>query len=786
MFGERVRSPSMTDCVFEERQSMPNAPQVPLQSDTGALVFGDARLRDLIERIPDVIWTADQSGTCTYISPNVERVLGVSPACFCDGAHSIWLDAIHPDDRDEVGRAYAALFEHHTAFSVEYRFHAQDGRWRWLHLRALSVYARDDKWYADGILCDITERKSAELLLRQSEERLKILIGCAKGIAFEFDAEGYYLNVWTNDESLLARPAKELIGRTVAEVLGNEFADPLVARIRRVLASGMSDSFEYSLDLPGGRRYFVSDLVDVPATDELPRVAMLIRDITELRAATESLRQSEERFRQLVEASPDAIGVGQNGVIRFANPAMAKLYGYDRPDELVGRPILDFVHPSEHAVVTEISAQVLSGKALVHQHRYLRRDGTTVEAEASRLPIEFEGAPAILGMMRDMTERKQLEARALSMDRLASMGRLAAGIGHEINNPLAFVIENLSLALEELEHEPRPDLVEMLRHAAEGADRIRRVVRELKTFSRSEDETRSAVDVESVIESSINMAFNEIRHRAELVRDFERMPPVIANRSQLGQVFLNLLVNAAQAIPEGRAAANRIGVRTRLVGDRVVAEVSDTGPGITDTDLPHIFEGFFTTKPVGGGTGLGLSISREIVTALGGTIEVETRVGQGSTFKVSLPAVAVTAPPLRSTRVQASTKRRGRILVIDDEPLVGVILRRSLGREHDVTVTSGARHALELLRKGEGFDAIVCDVMMPDITGMEFHEQLERELPALAEKVVFLTGGSFTAHAREFLDRTAQPIVEKPFDGQVLRALIRDRMDRADARTALL
>jgi CheY-like chemotaxis protein len=343
------------------------------------------------------------------------------------------------------------------------------------------------------------------------------------------------------------------------------------------------------------------------------------------------------------------------------------------------------------------------------------------------------------------------------------------------------VLENLKLALEELGPDFHPEIVEMLQNAAEGAERIRRVVGDLKTFSRGEDETQRDVDVERVIESSISMASNEIRHRAELVKDFGRVPAVKANESRLGQVFLNLLMNAAEAIPEGRASSNRIRISTRLVVDRVVVEVSDSGAGILPADLPHIFQGFFTTKPFGNGTGLGLSISRDIVNAIGGTIEVDSTVGSGSTFRISLP-VATSSARVRSAPTPAPGTRRGRVLVIDDEPLVGLVLRRSLGREHDVTLTSGAHEAFALLRKGDQFDAIFCDLMMPDVTGMDFHEQLERELPEQAQKVVFLTGGSFTSRAREFLDQTAQPVVEKPFDGKALRALVREFVEHADAK----
>jgi CheY-like chemotaxis protein len=237
---------------------------------------------------------------------------------------------------------------------------------------------------------------------------------------------------------------------------------------------------------------------------------------------------------------------------------------------------------------------------------------------------------------------------------------------------------------------------------------------------------------------------------------------------------LNLVVNAAQAIPEGAADQNEIRVVTRLDDrGRVVVEVHDTGSGIAEAVLPRIFDPFFTTKPVGVGTGLGLAICHRIVAAAGGQLTVESQVGKGTVFRTTLPALEGDADQASPLPAAVAPGRRGRVLVIDDEPLLGTAIRRMLSAEHDVVVVTAARDALALVSRGERYDVLLCDLMMPEVTGMELHAELLRSCPELAEQMVFMTGGAFTSRAREFLDEVRNPRLEKPFDVGTIKALVR-------------
>jgi CheY-like chemotaxis protein len=279
------------------------------------------------------------------------------------------------------------------------------------------------------------------------------------------------------------------------------------------------------------------------------------------------------------------------------------------------------------------------------------------------------------------------------------------------------------------------------------------------------------------------MMDNEIRHGARLVKDFAPVPDVVANEARLGQVFLNLLLNAVQALPEGRSERNEIRIVVRSpTAERVVVEVHDNGVGIPAHVRARIFEPFFTTKPIGVGTGLGLAICHGIVTSLGGTLSVESEPGHGSVFRVELPAArsttgvtptvgVVDAPPQL-----ASPTVHGRILVIDDEAAVCSSLQRLLAGEGDVVTVTSAREALELIGSGERFDVLLCDVMMPGMDAPALYEELLEVAPAQAERMVFMTGGAFTARARDFLERVPNARVDKPFDVAALRALVRARV----------
>lgn len=381
---------------------------------------------------------------------------------------------------------------------------------------------------------------------------------------------------------------------------------------------------------------------------------------------------------------------------------------------------------------------------------------------------------------RRATEHAEMEARLAFADRMTSVGTLTAGVAHELNNPLMYVLSNLHLTKEELESHGDvswvPRVRQQLDEAVEGARRMQHIVRDLKAFSRIDDAQGGPTDVGAVLESSINMCWNEIRHRATLDRDLGEAPAVDAGESRLGQVFLNLLINAVQAMPARPPSANRIVVRTYTDEDGwAVVEIEDNGTGIEPRRVGQIFEPFFTTKGVSEGTGLGLSISRNIVRDAGGTIEVKSTPGSGSTFVVRLPPSKAQRIPSRDEMPAAVTPAaRARVIVVDDEPLVGRSIRRAL-REHDVEVYSQGHEAIARLRADAPFDLVFLDLMMPNVSGADVYCEVTRKRPELASRFIFMTGGAFTAETRAFLEREDVACLEKPFELGQIREIVAER-----------
>ena len=485
----------------------------------------------------------------------------------------------------------------------------------------------------------------------------------------------------------------------------------------------------------------------------------------ELSASTAALRRSEESFRSLIERSPDAIFVHRDDLLVYANASALALLGVQAVSDLAGLPLPSVLRGN----CAGAAPRARDGSTKL-EGQLTRHDGTKIEVDVASILVDFDDRPATLSIARDISARKELTARAMEMDRMISVGTLAAGVGHEINTPLAYVITNLDFALRELADEDTSparvqEIRKALRDAREGAERVREIVRDLRTFSSTQAKESVRFELAPVLVSSIQMAYNEIRHRAQLVRDFRSVTMIAGCPSRLGQVFLNLLINAAHAIPEGCADKHTITVRAASEGREVRIEVSDTGVGIEPEHLSRLFDPFFTTKPVGHGTGLGLFVCQRIVREHGGRIEVHSTPGVGTTFSVILPVQVDESQQAKTVQSPVlGAPRRARVLVVDDEPLMARGLARILGREHDVSTLTSAREALKCLMETDSFDAVLCDLMMPEMTGVDLHRELERRKPDIARRVLFFTGGAFTPATHAFVKRMADRCLEKPLD----------------------
>ena len=510
--------------------------------------------------------------------------------------------------------------------------------------------------------------------------------------------------------------------------------------------------------------------------------------------ATDPVRLAREleRLRALYGNDPAILAYcGADERCWYANRAFETWSGKTH-EEVIGRPLRDLLGDRYEALLPHIRAALAGEEQVFERELPDAAGGPPRHGRARYIPDVFDGkVRGFYVLITDITQRvaaeaaaKSAERQALATERLAAIATLTQGIAHELNNPLAIALLGIDDALDQLE-DPSADpaeLRESLVSARDGMNRMVGIVQSMKLLARLDTAEREPVDVRATLEESMALATAEIRYRARLVSDLADVGAIEGSRAQVSQVFVSLLLNVAKALPDEPSEHNEIRVATRRDGTSIVVEVADNGRS-KSSELPQrVFDRFFTTGASSGGVGLGLSVTRDIVAALGGAFQVERPAGGGTLFRITLPAAPEQLPlpagtgrsataPARSNSFRG-LGRRGRILVVDDEPLVGRSLKRHLSPQHDITTVTRGREAIERALT-EPYDVILCDLMMPDISGADVYDQVTAARPDLAERFVFMTGGAFTPRGREFLQSVSATVLSKPFDLPLLDATIR-------------
>ncbi|RKH08642.1 hybrid sensor histidine kinase/response regulator [Corallococcus sp. CA053C] len=539
------------------------------------------------------------------------------------------------------------------------------------------------------------------------------------------------------------------------------------------------------------------ECVAPPGTRWGPRLAALLR-----RSADEdalALRRTRDMLQGALDAVPEPLFI-KNREHRFVvtNSAFCRLLG--QPAEALRNQSSYAIVPAHEAELSwrQDERAFTTGQTVEDEVTFTDLRGRSFEVITQRAAYAVpSGERFLVGLLRDVTERTRLETQRRLAERMTSVGTLAAGVAHEINNPLSYVTSNLAYLWERVAQPVVPveqleELRQVVAEALEGAGRVRSIVRDLRTFSRAEEESHGPVDVQRAVDGALKLMRDEVQHRARLTCELEPVAAVHGNEGRLGQVVTHLLMNALQAFGDRPVEENAVRVRVRPGREgHVLIEVEDNGQGMAMEVRQRIFDPFFTTRAPRGGTGLGLSICLTLVHAMGGHIEVASEQGQGSLFRVELPALAaqaeVAVPPAEAAPVAApttvaapaqatrATRNLKRLLLIDDEPAVGSAVSRLLRNLYEVHVIQDAREALKRLSHGERFDAILCDLMMPGMSGMDFLVELERLAPELAPRTGLMTGG-VNPQAREFVGRRAKELLEKPFERDQLCTFVETLM----------
>jgi PAS domain S-box-containing protein len=496
----------------------------------------------------------------------------------------------------------------------------------------------------------------------------------------------------------------------------------------------------------------------------------ILRDLTVEQEALDRLRESEERFRLLAARAPVGIfHTDASGDVTYVNEELAAMCGLSR-EEAIPR-WRDVLHPEDAERVLDGLARAREGTSGFRtEHRFLAPDGrVTWVYGASQWLRDAAGEPTgAIGVTVDISDQQRLQARLAESERLAALGTLAAGTAHALNSPLAAVLTDSRFARDEAERiGAGPELLEALDDAIAAARRAASIVKNVQTFARGA-EAAGLVDPAEAASAAADLLAHDLRHRARFERSLAAVPLVRADRNEIVQIVQNLLMNALEALPPGTPGEHAIRLATGTTPDgAAVIEVQDDGVGVPAELRPRIFDPFFTTRADRGGTGLGLSVVHGVASAAGGRVEVESTEGRGATFRVVLPAAA---PPPRAI-APAMVSGRARILAVDDDELVLRAVSRLLSPLHEVTSVGSGEEALARLA-AERFDAVLCDLMMPGMSGMDLQDALAARGDPAAGHTVFMTGGAFTLRAQAFLASSGRPTLAKPFTPDELLAAI--------------
>jgi PAS domain S-box-containing protein len=654
-------------------------------------------------------------------------------------------------------------------------------------------YNDDNKRFLEAIADHIAPilharlwRDREERKREQAEEEYQTIISTSMDGFAVHDIQGRFLDVNEAYCNLLGYSRDELLNMSVSDIEAAEESDEIVERVQKAKEVGY-DRFETRHRRKNGGIVDVDVSINYLPTDG-GRIFVFIRDITERKRIEEELRTSRDYLDRTLNSIVEVLMVVDTDYnIIDINRSFSEYYGGKRKG-IIGRKCYEVLHKSSKPCSEEkrrcpLQTVLNTGKPFYAEHVYkVPEGGQEFIFEVSMFPLVDSAGniEALVEMQHDITESKraeeekgQLEQKAQVASRLASVGEMAAGIAHEINNPLTSVI-GYSQLLSDRDDIPEDARID-LKAIDEGAQRVAGIIKRLLTFARQTRPERMLANVNELITNTLDLRgyhlrTNNIKVTTELATD---LPITMADPAQLQQVFLNIIVNAETAMKLARGKG-RLLIKTEEVNGTMRISFKDNGPGIAKENLVRIFDPFFTTREVGQGTGLGLSICHGIVAEHNGRLWVESEVGKGSTFIVELPIVVEST---RLETVEPAVEKpqkvpRARMLVVDDEPSTLEFLSRLLTNEgHEVDTVSNAAEAFEMV-KNKRYSLILLDIKMPGASGIELYGRMQKIAQSFAERVIFITGDIMGTDTESFLSKTKAPYITKPFEVNELKKTI--------------
>ena len=675
----------------------------------------EARFRSLITATSQIVWTTNANGRVIEDSPSWRAYTGQN---FEEYREYGWLNTIHPNDRDGAEERWAEAVTTKSLYMDEYRIQSVHGSYRYFVVRGVPVLAEDGsirEWI--GTCTDIHDRKLAESALAENEAKFRYLVENATDLIWSSTLEGILTYISPRFKEMAGYEPSDFLGQSFAPLVHSDDLPACLAFLNRVVATGQKQSgFEFRhIRKDGSWFWAVSNVSPVKnSAGTVVGLQGIIQDIT----ARKEAELERQRLVMLIERSRDFIGLASlDGHLMFINAAALDMVGLNSQEEAKTKHITEFFLPDDlDTVQNQILPTVMQCGSWQGDFR-LKHFGTghAISVDYNLFLVDDPITKMPLGLAtvtRDITDRKRAEealreseaklrqkatdlgntlaelqrtqTQLVQSEKMSSLGQLVAGVAHEINNPVNFIYGNLSHADEYAQdllrllklyqhHHPNPhpevqaeantidleflveDLPKLLLSMKVGAERIQKIVRSLRNFSRMDESDMKAVNIHEGLESTLLILQNRLKDRPEhpaieVIKEYGDLPLIECYAGQLNQVFMNIISNALDALEERdqhrtlediKQNPSQIRICTELTGsNRAIIRIIDNGPGISDTVKSYLFNPFFTTKPVGKGTGLGMSISYQIVTEKHrGSLYCNSQLGQGAEFVIEIPTV---------------------------------------------------------------------------------------------------------------------------------------------------
>jgi PAS domain S-box-containing protein len=692
-------------------------------------------------------------------------------------------DLVHPDDQKAIAESFSKpAVPGNFHITPPFRLLTKGGETRWIVATVVSIIW-DDRAANLNLLRDITESKQAEGALQESESRYRYLFEYSQVANALVGMDGKIIDVNQAAAEIYGYDRSEIVGRNLLEFFVEGSADKAAEAFAAGLKGDSNVPAEFEVMTKNGPRtfYFPGGYHVVLEGGKEAGFLISAIDITERNTMLEALRRSEERYRTMLDEMEEAYyEVDLTGNFTFFSDALCRQLGYSR-EEIAGMSYKSYI-PSENAKeVFEVYNTIYNTgePRKLFASSQIKKDGTLAYTEDSIFPMRDKEGNIVgfRGISRDITERKraeeerkQLEQKAQFSSHLASVGELASGVAHEINNPLTAVIgyAHLLLSRKDIPQDIRRD-IEVIN---EGSQRVAGIIKKLLVFARQARPERTYVNINEIINTTLELRAYSLRNNnvTVILQLDPDLPTTVADPGQLQQVFLNLIINAEAEVKS--IHVGRLAIKTECAGDSIRISFKDNGLGIAEENLERIFNPFFTTRKVGQGTGLGLSVCHGIITEHKGRIWAESQFGKGATFVVEIPIVKDSHKLDVAEAVVRETRKvdKARILVIDDETVIRKYVSQILAEEgHEVEATDSAEDALQKVNNND-YRAIILDIKMPGMSGIELYKHFQEISPGLADKVVFMTGDMMGPSTMAFLSSSKAPYIVKPFDATQLKA----------------